>query len=324
MVVFLIQLNYDEQYLGVPEVSELNPIFIAYNQSDYLQGINSQDVQSITRFQENLLLDQKKDEFQVPGYCECCEKSVEFIVDLKWGGQIIDGVPSPNWRERLECPLCHLNNRQRLMVSLIKQYLKNKKKAKIYFMESVTAIFQWAQAHFSSYEIIGSEYLGFQYSGGEVVNGIRHEDAMNLSFKSGSFDLIISNDVFEHVPDAKKAFQESYRILKSDGCLLATIPFYIGKENSSIRSEFRGNELVHLSEPQYHGNPVSEKGSLVFTDFGWDLLDQWKQIGFNKAQVDVYASKEMAHLGGGQLVFRVEKNEHFKKFSLRKWFNQIT
>lgn len=44
-------------------------------------------------------------------------------------------------------------------------------------------------------EVIGSEYLGPQYSSGEIVNGILHEDIGNLSFKSDWLDMIVSNEI---------------------------------------------------------------------------------------------------------------------------------
>ena len=59
--------------------------------------------------------------------------------------------------------------------------------------------------------------------------------------------------------------------------------------------------------PAYHGNPVSADGSLVFTDFGWDILKEMQSSGFSDISIEVYGSVELAHLGGGQLVFRSNK-----------------
>ena len=59
--------------------------------------------------------------------------------------------------------------------------------------------------------------------------------------------------------------------------------------------------------PAYHGNPVSADGSLVFTDFGWDILKEMQSSGFSDVSIEVYASAEFGHLGGGQLVFRLNK-----------------
>ena len=123
----------------------------------------------------------------------------------------------------------------------------------------------------------------------------------------GQIDLIISNDVFEHLPDPGKAFTECLRVLKSGGTMLATIPFHREYDKSITRAKFDRNLLVHSLSPVFHGNPVSEEGSLVFTDFGWDLLDKMKDAGFAEVTIDIYASQEFGHLGGGQLVFRLKK-----------------
>jgi ubiquinone/menaquinone biosynthesis C-methylase UbiE len=42
-------------------------------------------------------------------------------------------------------------------------------------------------------------------------------DAMNLPFDTGSVDIVICTQVYEHVPDPKKLMLEVYRVLKKDG-----------------------------------------------------------------------------------------------------------
>lgn len=81
---------------------------------------NSEELREVADFQQNLLVNATEESFTVDGYCIPCEHEVSFIVDMKWGGQRHANGWSPNWRERLECPLCHMNNRQRLMATLIK------------------------------------------------------------------------------------------------------------------------------------------------------------------------------------------------------------
>jgi 2-polyprenyl-3-methyl-5-hydroxy-6-metoxy-1,4-benzoquinol methylase len=44
-----------------------------------------------------------------------------------------------------------------------------------------------------------------------------------IPFPAASFDVVVSNHVIEHVPDAKKHLSEVHRVLKKDGiCYLAT------------------------------------------------------------------------------------------------------
>jgi len=45
----------------------------------------------------------------------------------------------------------------------------------------------------------------------------RVEDAANLSFQDASFDLVVSQNVFHHIPEWKTATQEIARVLRADG-----------------------------------------------------------------------------------------------------------
>ena len=49
--------------------------------------------------------------------------------------------------------------------------------------------------------------------------------ATALSFENESFDTVFSTQVFEHVNDHQKAFEEVSRVLKSGGYFLFSVPF---------------------------------------------------------------------------------------------------
>lgn len=50
------------------------------------------------------------------------------------------------------------------------------------------------------------------------------DDARKLSFPKNSFQTAISVSVLEHIPRAKEAIKEIYRVLKRNGLFIATIP----------------------------------------------------------------------------------------------------
>ena len=46
----------------------------------------------------------------------------------------------------------------------------------------------------------------------------------------------------------------------------------VNRSQPSRRRARRANGTIeHLLEPQYHGNPISDKGSLVTIDWGFDI-----------------------------------------------------
>jgi SAM-dependent methyltransferase len=174
-------------------------------------------------------------------------------------------------------------------------------------MEQVTPIYRWARRAFPETECYGSEYLGPGRESGTEVNGIRHEDVERLSFAPDSLDLVVSNDVLEHVNDPWSAIKEIVRVLRKAGELLLTIPFFSGNRHNVRRAQMVDGTLQHLLPPVYHGNPVSSDGSLVFTEFGWEVVEQLRQAGFARAALATYWSLEYGHLGGLQSYFHAVK-----------------
>lgn len=248
---------------------------------------------------------QYKQQWQMAGYCQACEKMTPLIADWLCSDKV-----TPNYRERLICPDCQLNNRQRFSMGLLKQMVQQipSQPPIIYLYEQVTPFYHYANIHFKSATIIGSEYFGFEHQSGEVINGIRHEDAMAMSFADQSIDLIMSNDVYEHVPNFKIALKEANRVIKPGGKLVFSIPFYANRQETEYRAVLENGQIKHLLDEQYHGNPMLNKGSLVFNDFGWDILDACQAAGFQDAYVLAYYSIYYGNIGNGsQQIFIAEK-----------------
>lgn len=109
--------------------------------------------------------------------------------------------------------------------------------------------------------------------------GVRCEDLERLTFADDSFDLVITQDVFEHVANPLTAFREIARVLKAGGCHIFTVPLHEGHKTVT-RVELKNGQPVHLLPPVYHGDPLRAAGSLVYTDFGSDLPDLLVPLGF--------------------------------------------
>jgi SAM-dependent methyltransferase len=235
------------------------------------------------------------DEWHLPAVCQACGTAVALLADKQYGagGRV-------NFRERLLCPGCGLNNRQRFVAHLVRQALAEGGSVtpRVYLHEQITPFYGWAVASLPG-EVIGSEYLGHDVAGGAVIDGMRHEDALALSFEDASLDVIVSQDVFEHVPEIDPALAEAARVLRPGGRLFFSIPFHTAADTTVQRARLRDGEVEHLLDPQFHGNPVSAEGSLVFYDHGWDMLDRLRGHGFSEAYLLGYWSALYGYLGGG-------------------------
>lgn len=239
------------------------------------------------------------------GFCIYCDKNVNFKYDFT-----VPNTPDVIFRERLFCPECESTNRNRAMFFAIQKFVKNKKGLKIYCYEQITLFYDWLQNWYGKDNtVIGSEFIGENLSSGTIVDKIRHEDALNLSFEDESLDFIISNDVYEHVPDINKALEEAYRVLKKDGYLLFTIPFFPDKDETVVRAKIENGELIHLMEKEIHGNPLSKEGSLAFYNFGWDIMEMQKRAGFGDSYILTILDEKFGHIDYQPVLIFVAKKE---------------
>jgi len=125
---------------------------------------------------------------------------------------------------------------------------------------------------------------------GQVHAGVRHEDAHRLSFDDGTFDLVISSDVWEHLADPYQAHREVFRVLKPGGRHIFTVPFYQAALLDETRSVINNNgETEHLLEPIYHVDPISEEGILVYSIFSIETLVKLKDLGFHTTLHKLYS-----------------------------------
>lgn len=144
---------------------------------------------------------------------------------------------------------------------------------------------------------------------GALVEGVRCENLESLTFSDCTFDIFVTQDVFEHIFNPERAAKEIMRVLKPGGAHVFTAPKHKGLERSYARATTDGREVTHIHEPIYHGNPVGDGRALVTWDYGADfehLLSSWsntnvvtyvlrdRSLGIDGEYLEVFVTKKAA------------------------------
>lgn len=273
---------------------------------DYLTYSRSMQDELARRRAEERALFQDQKPFCVPGYCYVCQKPTEFLVDFQHAYDV-DGALTPNWRERLVCPSCQLNNRIRASLHAFGMECTPRLSDVVFLTEQTTPLFRWLEARYQ--KLVASEHLGERVPRGKCSSeGIRNEDLTRLSFPDESFHHVLSFDVMEHIPDYRAAFSEVYRCLRPGGSLLFSVPFKLDAALNIVRARIDANgDTILLLPAEYHGDPISNEGCLCYYHFGWQLLEELREIGFCGVYALTYWSKTLGYLGRQQCLFIARK-----------------
>ena len=144
-----------------------------------------------------------------------------------------------------------------------------------------------------SQHFFSSEYKE-GYASGSCFDGVRIEDATGSSFEDATFDLITSNQVFEHIPDDLAAYAECYRVLKPNGVLLFAVPLYENPETTK-KAEIVDGKLKFFGQPEFHNSRLEGPASAptFWHHSRYDLPERVAEYGFK-------VETSFVHLGKGQ------------------------
>jgi len=191
------------------------------------------------------------------GFCPVCGKKTVFLILDEW------------LRDYYRCVHCLSIPRQRALQTVLDQVCPNWKDKVIHESSPSGPLSKRISQQCSGYT--GSQYYSDIPSGaykGKVVS----QNLEQQTFPDKHFDIVITQDVMEHVLHPKMAFAEIERTLKPGGIHIFTVP-----TNFEKKTEFRvadiGDQLEYLKEPVYHKSPVDINGTLVVTDWGYDITD---------------------------------------------------
>jgi SAM-dependent methyltransferase len=141
---------------------------------------------------------------------------------------------------------------------------------------------------------------------GEVIDGTRNEDICRLTYPDAAFDIVLSSDTLEHVPDFRAALAETRRVLRPGGRHIFTVPVLWMRATTEARARIGDDgEIEHLMPALYHGRgsgayryiPVGVD-MLAFTEFGRDIVDYVREAGL---EPEVYAGADDGT--GAEMVF---------------------
>lgn len=189
------------------------------------------------------------------GYCPICNDRTIFLIKDQW------------LRDNYRCIRCNSIPRFRHVIEVLRKEYPHFRELSIHESSPHGPVFEMLKREVPGYV---PTHFWPDVSPGTYRNGFRCEDLEALTFPDASFDLVITQDVLEHVLSPARAFAEIARTLKPGGAHIFTIPWYAPKP-TFIRATQSTEGIKYFAEKDYHGNPIDEDGALVVTEWGADL-----------------------------------------------------
>ena len=193
----------------------------------------------------------------VLGHCAICERRTMFFME---GAYL---------RNHFMCARCNSIPRWRALIHVLGEFVPKWRELTIHESSPGGAASSKLAAECGNYT---PTYFFTDVAGGEYKNGYRCENLELQTFPDASFDVVVTQDVLEHVFDPAAAFKQVARTLKPGGVHVFTIPWFYWKPTLT-RAVMQDGAVRHLVEPDYHGNPIDPNGSLVVTEWGHDFCD---------------------------------------------------
>lgn len=211
------------------------------------------------------------------GFCTICERRTVFVKYHPW------------LRDNYRCIRCWSIPRQRAIVKQLSAMFPSLSGLRVHESSPEGVASHFIEASAGAY--VPTHYF-HDVPPGEMKGRFRSENLEHQSFKDGEFDLVVTQDVMEHVLDPARAFVEIARTLKPGGHHVFTVPIYKGTV-TLIRACHDGSDGIHyLEEPDFHGNPIDESGSLVTREWGPDIVEVIEESCGMKTTVNTFNERE--------------------------------
>ncbi len=196
--------------------------------------------------------------FATKGYCPCCTKRVNFVSRNSW------------LRDFFRCENCYSIPRERALMDVIEREYPNWRTLRIHESSpgnrGASIKLKRECKHYLS-----SQYYPLEPFGATIADDL-NQDLENQTFSNETFDLVITQDVMEHIYNPGKAFSEIARTLKPGGAHIFTVPLINKHKPTEVWAILEEGKTVFLKVPEYHYNPVDPLGSPVTMHWGFDII----------------------------------------------------
>ena len=201
------------------------------------------------------------------GYCPCCENDVSF--EKHTTRKTLKGIGLVDLCHT-RCPNCNSIERERATVDALNTFFPDWRDKTIHESSPTPLRIKTMQSLFAHSGDYSYSYFYEDVPLGSNRGEARCENLESLTFEDGSIDYFITTDVFEHINRPFSAFAEINRVLKKGGAHVFTVP-YLRAVKTRFRVQERNGRLIYVDKPIYHGNPISDEGSLATVDWGYDI-----------------------------------------------------
>ncbi|MDD4913597.1 MAG: class I SAM-dependent methyltransferase [Methylococcales bacterium] len=224
------------------------------------------------------------------GYCHCCRTETIFKSSNSW------------LRDYYICKNCKSIPRQRHLQFILDKYFIGWEDLKLHESSpSNDLISRYCKSYSTSQFFSDVSY-------GAEVKGVRCENLESLTFADNTFDIFITQDVFEHIFNPNLAASEIMRVLKPGGAHVFTAPKHKGILKSYPRAKLVNGQVVNILDEQFHGNPIGDGRSLVTWDYGDDFecfLFEWtkcptttyvtrdRRLGIDGEYLEVFVTRKI-------------------------------
>jgi len=235
--------------------------------------------------------------YRQSGFCPICRAEVEFTAKTGW------------YRESLVCSRCQSVPRERALALMLARRFPKWRRLAIHESSpadrGISPKLKRGCRTYTATQFFPDEPPG------TIVRGFRNENLEAQSFPDQSFDLVVTLDVMEHINHPDTATKEIARTLKPGGAYLFTVPTYKAVLKSERQALYHADgRIEHFAKPEYHGNPISDAGSLVTFRYGYDLPELIKHWADLDVEVTRFHDHRHGIIGEHTEVYLARKPPH--------------